>query len=163
MSGTFIVRLIVTKLLTALFLLSVGFALSAETQQEGKVYRIGLIVRTSSPNSAYDAFFDGLRELGYVEGKNIVVERRYAEGKAERYPELAVDLVRLKVDLIVVFTTPAALAARSATTTIPILIPTANDPVGTGLAKSLAHPGQGLATDTDVERNASESLDAGDH
>ena len=74
------------------------------------MYRIGLIVRASSPNSAYDAFFDGLHELGYVEGKDIVVERRYAEGKAERYPELAVDLVRLKVDLIVVFTTPAGLA-----------------------------------------------------
>lgn len=114
--------------------------MSAQTQ-DGKVYRIGAILGTSKPEPIVDAFFDGLRDLGYVEGKNIVVERRYSEGRTERFPELAAELVRLKVDLMVTFTTPAALAARAATTTIPIIFPTANDPVGTGLAKSLAHPG----------------------
>jgi putative ABC transport system substrate-binding protein len=85
--------------------------------------------------------FDGLRELGYVEGRNLIVERRYAEGHADRFPEFAAEMVRLKVDVIIVVTTPAALAAKKATTTIPIVHPAAIDPVGTGLIASLAHPG----------------------
>jgi len=85
--------------------------------------------------------FDGLRELGYVEGRNLIVERRYAEGRADRFPEFAAEMVRLKVDVIIVVTTPAALAAKKATTTIPIVHPAAIDPVGTGLIASLAHPG----------------------
>ena len=82
-----------------------------------------------------------MRELGYVEGQNVILEPRYAEGKAERFQEFAEELVRLKVDVIVVFTTPAALAAKKATTTIPIVFPTAIDPVGTGVITSLRHPG----------------------
>jgi len=85
--------------------------------------------------------FDGLRELGYVEGRNLIVERRYAEGHADRFPEFAAEMVRLKVDVIIVVTTPAALAAKKATTTIPIVHPAAIDPVGTGLIASLARPG----------------------
>ena len=79
--------------------------------------------------------------FGYVEGQNIIVERRYAQGKAEKFQEFAAEMVRLKVDLIITNTTPAALAAKNLTTTIPIVIPTAIDPVGTGLIASLARPG----------------------
>jgi putative ABC transport system substrate-binding protein len=137
-------RLVVAWLAGALLFL-VGLIANAEAQQEGKVYRIGLIGASSTPGPEvlriYDAFFAGLAALGYVENKNLIVERRYSESRTERYPELAAELVRLRVDLIVVFTTPAALAAKGATSTIPILIPTANDPVGAGLARSLARPG----------------------
>src|SRR5215471_17176342 len=125
----------------------------AEAQQAGRVYRMGMIAMTFPPSPAFvrmwDAFSDGLRQLGYVEGKNILIERRYSEGQAERYPRLAAELVGLKVDLIMVITTPAALAAKAATGTIPILFVTAIDPVGAGLAASLARPGgnvTGLAT-----------------
>jgi putative tryptophan/tyrosine transport system substrate-binding protein len=82
-----------------------------------------------------------MRELGYVEGQNYIVEPRYAEGKAERFRQFAEEMVRLKVDMIIVYTTPAALAAKNATTTIPIVFPTAIDPVGTGVITSLRHPG----------------------
>jgi putative ABC transport system substrate-binding protein len=83
----------------------------------------------------------GSANFGYVEGQNLVIERRYAEGRTERFQEFAAEMVRLNVDLIIVVTTPAALAARKATTTIPIVHPAAIDPVGTGLIASLAHPG----------------------
>src|SRR5215475_9699309 len=126
--------------------------LAAEAQPAGKIYRIGMIA-ISNPSPAFarlwDAFSNELRKLGYVEGKNILVERRYSEGQAERYPQLAAEMVSLKVDLIMVVTTPAALAAKDATSTIPILFVTAIDPVGSGLAASLARPGgnvTGLAT-----------------
>ena len=82
-----------------------------------------------------------LSKLGWNEGKNLTIESRFAEGKTDRLPELAADLVRLKVDLIVVAATPAALAAKSATTTIPIVMTNAGDPVGEGLVDSLARPG----------------------
>src|SRR5215472_11225668 len=126
--------------------------LAAEAQPAGKIYRIGMIaISTPSPAFArlWDAFSNELRKLGYVEGKNVLVERRYSEGQAERYPQLAAEMVSLKVDLIMVVTTPAALAAKDATSTIPILFVTAIDPVGSGLAASLARPGgnvTGLAT-----------------
>jgi ABC-type uncharacterized transport system substrate-binding protein len=116
-----------------------GWPLAARAQQPGKVWRMGFIAHRYE--SFYDALFEGLRELGYTEGQNIVIERRYAEGRAERFQEFAAEMVRLKVDIIVVVTTPAALAARNATTTIPIVHPAAIDPVGTGLVRSLAHPG----------------------
>jgi putative ABC transport system substrate-binding protein len=103
------------------------------------MWRIGYITHVHNP--AYDALFERLRELGYVEGQNIIIERRYAQGNAERFQEFAAEMVRLKADMIITNTTPAALAAKNATTTIPIVIPTAIDPVGTGLITSLAHPG----------------------
>ena len=119
-----------------------AFILYANAAQ---MHRIGFIGATSRPEpgmaKVIDALFDGLREQGYIEGKNLVVERRYTEGQSTRFAELAAEVVRLNVDLIVVFTTPAALAVKAATNTIPVVIPTANDPVGAGLAKSLAHPG----------------------
>ena len=109
-------------------------SLPADAQTASKLYRIGVITHISIRDSEYvrssDVFFGALREVGYAEGKNIVMERRSSDGHAERFPELAAELVGLKVDLIVVFTTPAALAAKAATSTIPILIVGAHDPCG---------------------------------
>jgi putative ABC transport system substrate-binding protein len=116
-----------------------AFPLVARAQSSGKTWRIGFIAHRYE--KFYDPLFQGLRELGYVEGQNLVVERRYAEGHIERFAEFAAEMVRLKVDVIIVVTTPAAFAARNATTTIPIVHPAAIDPVGTGLIASLAHPG----------------------
>ena len=105
-----------------------------------------------------DAFRQELSKLGWIEGKNITIEYRFAEQKPERLPELAADLVRLKVDLIVVAGTPSALAAKSATTTIPIVMASAGDPVGAGLVASLARPGgnvtglSSLATELNTKR-----------
>ena len=116
----------------------------ATAQPQGKVYRIGFLGTNPLPAAWWDAFLDGLRERGYREGRNLVFERRFSEGQAERFPALAAELVRLRVDLIIVPTTPAALAAKHATQTIPIVIPTAIDPVGAGLVASLARPGGNL-------------------
>ena len=107
--------------------------------QSGKSWRIGFIAHRYE--RFYDALFEGLRDLDYREGQNLTIERRYAEGRVERFREFAAEMVRLKVDAIIVVTTPAALAAKNATTTIPIVHPAAIDPVGTGLIASLAHPG----------------------
>jgi putative ABC transport system substrate-binding protein len=114
---------------------------SASAQQPGKVYRIGFLSTNPPEAHAWNALLDGLRERGYIEGRNIVFERRFSESKAERFPEFAAEMVRLKADIIIVTTTPAAFAAKNATQTIPIIIPTALDPVGTGLVASLARPG----------------------
>jgi putative ABC transport system substrate-binding protein len=113
----------------------------AEAQQPAKVPRIGYLDPSNASGSAVllDAFRQELSKLGWIEGKNI--EHRFSEGKSERMPELAADLVRLKVDLIVVTGTPTALAARKATTTIPIVMANVGDPVGQGLVASLARPG----------------------
>jgi putative ABC transport system substrate-binding protein len=114
-------------------------SLSAEIQQNRRIWRIGLIVGVYA--KPQDAFSETLRELGYVEGQNIAIERRFSEGKPERFLEFAAEMVRLKVDVIVVNTTPAAIAAKNLTKTIPIVIPTAIDPVGAGLVSSLTRPG----------------------
>src|SRR6266508_4417077 len=115
----------------------------AEAQQTGKVPRIGYLDSSTASGSAVRlvAFWQDMRKLGWIEGKNIAIESRYAEGRRDRFPELAAELVRLKVDLIVVEGTGLALAAKSATTTIPIVVTNAGDPVGTGLVASLAQPG----------------------
>src|SRR3989475_10261793 len=117
--------------------------LVADAQQAGKVARIGVLAQGSSTSVAHilEAFRQGLRDLGYVEGQNIVIEYRYAEGKAERLPDLAAGVLRLKVDVIVAGGTLAPLAAKHATRTIPIVLAAAGDPVGTGLVMSLAKPG----------------------
>ena len=107
--------------------------------QEGKVWRMGFIAQ--GYERFYDALFEGLREMGYSEGRNLVVERRYAQGNAERFAEFAAEMVRLKVDIIIVTTTPAALAVKNATTTIPVVFPNAISPVESGVVASLAHPG----------------------
>jgi len=111
-------------------------------QQSQKIWRIGFLAHRYE--TFYDPLFRGLDELGYKEGKNLIVERRYAEGHIERFQGFADELVRLKVDLIVVVTTPAGQAAKKATSTIPIVHPAAIDPVGTGLVASLARPGGNL-------------------
>lgn len=133
------------RLISALALLSFAASLAAEAQPAGKAYRIGIIGISSAPSPdvtrLWQVFFDRLRELGYAEGRNLIVERRYSEGRTERFRELAAELVGQKVDVIVVFTTPAALAAKAATSNIPILFLNAIDPVGAGLAASLARPG----------------------
>ena len=107
--------------------------------QGTKVYHLGIL--TVAPERNWDELFQGLRDLGYVEVQNLIVERRYSQGHAERWSNLGNELVGLNVDAIVVSITPAAEAARKATRTIPIVFPTAFDPVGAGLAESLAKPG----------------------
>jgi putative ABC transport system substrate-binding protein len=135
MSGKIFVWLLATVLLSA--------ALPAEAQQPTKIFRIGFLDSSTASGSAVlvEAFRQEIRKLGWIEGKNIAIEYRFAEQKNERLSELAADLVRLKVDLIVVAGTVAALAAKSATTTIPIVMANAGDPVGAGLVASLARPG----------------------
>ena len=117
--------------------------LAAGAEQPGKVARIGLLTYGSATSGQHirEAFRQGLRELGYVEGQNIVIEYRYAEGNAERLPDLAAELVSLKVDIIVAGGTPAPLAAKHATRRIPIVMSAAGNPVETGLVASLARPG----------------------
>jgi putative ABC transport system substrate-binding protein len=129
-------------ILTIAFTIAFGWA-GASAQQPAKTFRIGYLDNSTAAGSAVlvDAFQQELRKLGWIEGKNIAVEYRFAEQKPERIPELAAELVRLKVDLIVVSATGPALAAKSATTTIPIVMTTASDPVGAGLVASLARPG----------------------
>ena len=115
----------------------------AEAQQTGKVPRIGFLDASTASGSAVfvEAFRQELSKLGWIEGKNISIEYRFAEQKLERLPELAADLVRLKVDLIVVSGGPTPLAAKGATSTIPIVMTSFADPVGAGLVASLARPG----------------------
>jgi len=118
--------------------------LAVDAQQAGKVPRIGFLGMTSPSDRPplLDAFRQRLRELGWVEGQNIVIDYRYAEGRVDRLPDLAAELVRLKVDLIVASAgTQAATAAKNATETIPIVMIYVRDPVGTGLIASLARPG----------------------
>src|SRR6266702_4779750 len=125
-------------------LLLLAAPLAAEAQPPGKVYRIGYLATIPPPAHLWEALLDGLRERGYSEGRNLVFERRFSEGNAERFPEFAAELVRLRVDCILVTTTPAALAAKHATQTIPIVMTAAIDPVGAGLVASLARPGGNL-------------------
>jgi putative ABC transport system substrate-binding protein len=115
----------------------------AEAQQTGKVHRIGFLdVSTASGSAALvDAFRQELSKLGWIEGKNITIEYRFAEQKSEALLERAAGLVRLKVDLIVTTSGPSALAAKKATTSIPIVMANAGDPVSEGLVASLARPG----------------------
>src|SRR5258705_947152 len=117
--------------------------LAVEAQQAAKVARIGYLATNLGATTSHvrGAFFQGLRDLGYVEGRNLVIEIRDAEGKFERFPALAAELVALKVDVIVAITARAALAAKQATSTLPIVFIAASDPVTSGLVNSLARPG----------------------
>ena len=127
--------------------------LVTEAQQAAKVARIG-ILRIGSPPDPFDAAFrQGLHELGYTEGRNISIEYRWAEGRPERLPTLAAELVRLKVDIIVAGG-PAVEAARQATPTIPIVMAVSSDPVRLGLAASLARPGGNVTGLTTLSREA---------
>jgi len=127
----------------ALVVSSAAAPLAVDAQQPEKLYRIGMLERTSPAINAanLNGFRQGLRELGYVEGKNFIIEYRSADGRDERYPGLATELVRLKVDLILTRGTPATLAAKNATGTIPVIITGIGDPVGQGVVASLARPG----------------------
>jgi ABC-type uncharacterized transport system substrate-binding protein len=126
--------------------------LAAEAQQAGKVVRIGVIL-TATPDEAghlIKALDEGLRELGYVEGRNVVFERRFAEGRQERLPALAAELVHLNLDVLVTGSNPVIAAVRQATATIPVVMAVSRDPVGAGFIASLARPGgniTGLAND----------------
>jgi putative ABC transport system substrate-binding protein len=125
--------------LLTLALLTVSFA--AEAQPPGRVYRIGYLRYYACAEPAqFTELRQGLRELGYAEGHNLVIECRGAPGQAERIPDLATELVRLNVDVIVAEGTVSALAAKQATRTIPIVAATMGDPVRSGLTTSLAHP-----------------------
>jgi putative ABC transport system substrate-binding protein len=116
--------------------------LATEAQQPTHVHRIGVLLgATPERTPPVGAFLEGLHDLGYVEGQNLVIEYRGVEGQHERFPDLVAELVRLKVDVMVVSNTPAALAAKQATRTIPIVMPSMGDPLGTGLVASLARPG----------------------
>ncbi len=132
--------------LVGVFALAVAFALCgavAEAQQAGKIFRIGYLDNSTAAGSAVllEAFRQELSKLGWIEGKNITIEYRFAEQKLERLPALAADLVRLKVDLIVTSGGPTPLVAKKATSTIPIVMTVSTDPVAEGLIASLARPG----------------------
>ena len=135
--------------------LALGFLvapLCSNAQPPPKIPRIGLLSPFAPADAAlwHEAFRQGLRDLGWVEGKNISIEYRYAEGSNERLPDLAADLVRLGVDLIVASVTPDALAAKQATRTIPIIMVAPGDPVGSGLVDSLARPGGNVTGLTNI-------------
>jgi len=134
------------KVVVSITLAFVGLfnPLAAEAQQVAKIPRIGYLATNlaGAPSASHEAFLERLRDLGYVEGKNVVIEYRDAEGKDERLPALAADLVALKVDVIVAAAgTLAALAAKQATATLPIVFIAVGNPVTSGLARSLAQPG----------------------
>jgi len=154
-----------TVFIVALALGILAAPLAADAQQPGKVYRIGQLWGTTPPSPAntspqqcpirgwpsWQAFLEGLREYGYLLGQNLVIECRYAEGRAERAPALAAELVGLQPDLIVAGGwSHNILAAKQATSSIPILMVTASDPVGRGFVASLAHPGGNLTGLTDT-------------
>jgi putative tryptophan/tyrosine transport system substrate-binding protein len=137
------------RLIGLAVILVVGLVLAplgtAAAQPREKVPRVGYLTAGSHADQGrqrrFEAFRQGLRELGYAEGQNIAIESRWAEGKDDRYPTLAADLVRLKVDVIVAVGGAASKAAQQATSTIPIVMSLVNDPLGSGLVSSLAHPG----------------------
>ncbi|MEO8123244.1 MAG: ABC transporter substrate-binding protein, partial [Burkholderiales bacterium] len=129
--------------------------LGAVAQPQGRVYRVGYLSggsrpNQSNPNELEDAVFRTLRELGYVEGRNLLVERRYSERKYEALPELAAELVKLNPDVIVAMTTPPSIAAQKATSTVPVVAVFVSDPVASGLAKSLGHPGGNITGLSDL-------------
>ena len=149
----------IPRLRLCLTLCAMLFALSAsaEAQQPKKVPRIGYLspVSTSRGSASLEAFRQGLRESGYVEGKNIIIEYRWAEGKVDRLPELATELVNLGVDIIVTVGTPPVLAAKRATSTIPIVAANADNLVELGVVASLARPGGNVTGSTRVDADFS--------
>src|SRR5262245_23017180 len=146
--------------LSRLFVVLIVFAfcIPAEGQQAKKVARLGYVSASggpASPDARFEVFRQGLRDLGYIEGKNILLEVRYAEGKQDRFPSLVADLVELKVDVLLLTTLPGIRAAKQATKTIPIVIITAQDPVAIGIVDSLAHPGGNVTGLTRLTRELS--------
>ena len=143
------------KLLFALGAGALAAPLGSFAQQQGKVWRVGFLGTSTASGYAPEALRAGLRELGYVDGKNLVIEWRFAEGKNERLPGLATELVNLKVDVIVAQGRPATSAAQKATTNIPIVMGTIGDPVGAGFVKSLARPGGNITGLTNISGDIS--------
>jgi putative tryptophan/tyrosine transport system substrate-binding protein len=131
------------------------FAVITEAQQPAKVPRIGYIAPTGPENTNYAAFLRGLRDLGYIEGKNILVEYRSMEGNRDRIPSLMAELVQLQVDILVSPNAPTILAAKQATRTIAIVMVVNTDPVASGLVDSLAHPGGNITGITRLTRDLS--------
>src|SRR5512145_2301580 len=138
-----VARPTMAMLLAAVALLLLIGPSAAVVDAAGRVYRIGMLeTRSIELNAAnVDAVREGLRELGYKEGQNLEIVYRSSDGRDERFPDLASELVRLKVDLILTRGTPAALAAKSATGTLPVVMAASGDPVGSGIVRSLARPG----------------------
>ena len=128
------------KFLATLLGGAAAWPFTARAQQAGKIHKVGYL-SPSVPNVFTPLLFDNLRELGWIDGKNVAFERRFAENRLERLPELAAELVRLNVDVIVATGTLGPLAAKRATSTIPIVMTAAGDPLGSGLVASLARPG----------------------
>jgi ABC-type uncharacterized transport system substrate-binding protein len=153
--------------LIALGAVTLGSTLTSRGQQQAKVWRVGLLtprshLTPSGPDREYKVFAQQLRTLGYVEGTNLLIESRSADGNYERLPDLAAELVRLKVDVIVANASPAIRAAQQATTTIPIVFPSTGDPVGNRFVASLARPGGNItgvsSTDLDLSPKRLELL-----
>jgi putative ABC transport system substrate-binding protein len=135
-----------------------ALCLSAEAQQPPKIPRIGYVESSGNPNNPGPqvvAFRQGLRDLGYIEGKNILIEYRYLEGKRDRIPTAVAELVQLKVDVLIPEAPPAIRAAKQATKTIPIVIVTSQDPVAAGYVDSLARPGGNITGLTRLTRDLS--------
>jgi len=141
----------------ALWALLFGLPVCADAQETKKVPRVGMLITgsASTHKNRIDAFRKGLQDLGYVEGKNIAIEYRYAEGTRDRYSGLATEMVRAKPDVIVVGSTSFAQAAKQATSTIPIVVGGAGDLVGAGLVASLAKPGGNLTGSTEISPDLS--------
>ena len=145
-------------LLPALCASLFALCFSAEGQQPTKIPRIGLLSSAGDPRAPgpqIEAFRQGLRDLGYIEGKNILVEYRYAEGKLDRLPDFVAELIQLKVDVLVVTALVAIRAAKQATKTIPIVMVILSDPVATGIVDSLARPGENITGLTRLTRELS--------
>ena len=142
-------RLRTIGLISTLILGLLAAPLPAEAQQAGKVYRIGYL---SNGTRSIKRFRHSLRELGYIEGQNVVIEGRFAKGKVDRFPGFVAELVRLKTDIIVVTSVQGSLAVKKATQTIPIVFAIAQNPVGVGLVTSLAQPGGNVTGLTDFAR-----------
>jgi putative ABC transport system substrate-binding protein len=145
------------------FIITLGIllgSLAAQAQQTGNVYRIGFLGNSTAALEAnlVGPFREGLRDLGYVEGRNILIEYRWAEGKYDRFPVLIGELLALKVAVILTAGTPATLAVKKATTSVPLVMTAVGDPVGTGIVPSLSHPGgnitglTAISTEMDAKR-----------
>jgi putative ABC transport system substrate-binding protein len=145
------------------FIITLGIllgSLAAQAQQTGNVYRIGFLGNSTAALEAnlVGPFREGLRDLGYIEGRNVLIEYRWAEGKYDRFPALIGELLALKVAVIVTAGTPATLAVKKATTSVPLVMTAVGDPVGTGIVPSLSHPGgnitglTAISTEMDAKR-----------
>jgi putative ABC transport system substrate-binding protein len=147
--------MVALRLVAALALAVLAMPPAAETQQAGKVYRIGFLETGALRPRPWAAFQERMRELGYVEGRTVVFEPRWADGQLDRLPTLAAELLRLKVDVIVTAGSQAAQVAKGATTSVPIVMATGGDPVGLGLVESLARPGGNVTGMTTLSRELS--------